>query len=107
MQQVSLVTSDEIILLDVRSMKPVEQMPLQTGLLTAHDFYSGLTKRGVDIPDCFAGSVCAYREKLFLLVSSSFTPLAQADWAKPDWCECPSRYPATLERPDPVPRSPR
>jgi hypothetical protein len=82
-QHVSLVTGEAIILLDVRSMKAVEEMPLQTGLLTSQDSYSGLARAGMEIPDCFAASIRAYREKVFLLVSHAFSSRRRADTDRP------------------------
>nr|ODN92968.1 hypothetical protein L204_05147 [Cryptococcus depauperatus CBS 7855] len=50
-----LIMSSEMMLLDMRSMQPAETTPLDTNLLTAHDFYSGLCVQS-GAPECFAGS---------------------------------------------------
>lgn len=65
-----MITVSELILLDVRSMKAVEETPLQTHLLTSQDFYSGLSVKDImgNVPESFAGSVRTHRGKLFLLV---------------------------------------
>lgn len=64
----------EIILLDVRSGRTVENTPLQTKLLTANDFYAGLVARvglSLTVPDATASSIRAHRGKLFLLTQSN------------------------------------
>jgi hypothetical protein len=69
------LTSTDIILLDVRSMVPIEQTPLQTRLLTSLDLYAHL--KGPHVP-AIGASVSTYRGKLFLLVSQpSFPGLRQ------------------------------
>ncbi|EAL20325.1 hypothetical protein CNBF1360 [Cryptococcus deneoformans B-3501A] len=53
-----VITVSQLTLLDVRSMKAVEETPLQTQLLTSQDFYSGLSVKGImeNVPKSFAGS---------------------------------------------------
>ncbi|KAL1406083.1 hypothetical protein Q8F55_007766 [Vanrija albida] len=71
---VLLITPSEIILLNVRSLSPVEITPLQTKLLTSQDFYAGLgvRKGTIDaVPNSFASSVRTYRSKLFLLTKAN------------------------------------
>lgn len=69
-QHLLVITVSQLTLLDVRSMKAVEETPLQTQLLTSQDFYSGLSVKGImeNVPKSFAGSVRTHRGKLFLLV---------------------------------------
>nr|XP_031862274.1 uncharacterized protein CI109_002239 [Kwoniella shandongensis]KAA5529346.1 hypothetical protein CI109_002239 [Kwoniella shandongensis] len=68
-----IVTTTELLLLDVRSMTTVETTPLQTRLLTAQDFYSGLSvKGGLEGPlESFVGSAKTHRGKLFLLTKTN------------------------------------
>ncbi|GMK59310.1 hypothetical protein CspeluHIS016_0703250 [Cutaneotrichosporon spelunceum] len=69
-----MITNEELLLVNVRTMKPVENTPLQTKLLTSQDFYSGLSTRkaGIDaVPHTIASSARTFREKLFLLTKAN------------------------------------
>lgn len=73
-QHLLMITDQEILLLNVRTMRPVENTPLQTKLLTSQDFYSGLSLRKSDIdsvPSSIASSVRTFRDKLFLLTKAN------------------------------------
>lgn len=67
-----LVTTAEIILLDVRNMRPVENTALATHMLTPNDSFADFaTKSGLaDIATtALYGSIQVHRNKLFILVS--------------------------------------
>ncbi|CAK9786811.1 hypothetical protein CC85DRAFT_286504 [Cutaneotrichosporon oleaginosum] len=69
-----VITTQELLLVNVRTMRPVENTPLQTKLLTSQDFYSGLSirKAGIDVvPNTIASSARTFREKLFLLTKAN------------------------------------
>ncbi|KAL7421476.1 hypothetical protein Q5752_004363 [Cryptotrichosporon argae] len=67
---VLLLTASAVILLNVVSLKAVEDTPLQTQLLTSIDVYASLSKLA-PAPEAFGGSVRAHRGKLFLLTRSN------------------------------------
>jgi hypothetical protein len=67
-----LVTTHQVLLLNVRSMTAVENMPLQTKLLTSHDVTSHLRRAaGLDVPPSIAASCRTNRDKLFLLTRAN------------------------------------
>jgi len=73
-QHLLVVTTAEIILLDVRTGQVVDNTQLQTKLLTANDFYAGLAARSaptLSVPDATSASVRTHRGKLFLLTQSN------------------------------------
>ncbi|BEI83968.1 hypothetical protein CcaverHIS002_0405720 [Cutaneotrichosporon cavernicola] len=72
-----IITNEELLLINVRTMKAIENTPLQTKLLTSQDFYSGLSIRKADIdavPNTIASSARTFREKLFLLTKANVQP---------------------------------
>ncbi|KAK4684678.1 vacuolar protein sorting-associated protein 8, partial [Tremellales sp. Uapishka_1] len=82
-QHVLLITVSEIILLDVRTMLPVETTPLQTRLLTSQDNYAGLGARRARVeavPESLGGSVRTYRGKLFLLTKTNLQVGTLLSW---------------------------
>lgn len=72
-QHLLIVTSSEIVLLDVRTGQAVENTPLNTRLLTSNGFYAGLTGKqpSFTVPDAVNSSVRTHRGKLFLLTQSN------------------------------------
>ncbi|TYJ55317.1 hypothetical protein B9479_004040 [Cryptococcus floricola] len=77
-----VITSTSLVLLDVRSMKVVENTPLQTSLLTSQDFYKGLPPKaeGELVLNSFVGSVKAHRGKLFLLTKTNLQAGTLLHW---------------------------